>query len=586
MKKKIISTILAALIACGSLSLAACDRGENVEQIDKSKTQIYVSNFNGGFGSEWLDKIKTSFEEDYKDASFESGKKGVQVVIKKHKNLGSAMVGTLTDDSNYVFFLEDVPYGEMVYGNQILDITDVVNGTFDINTATGDNTIPDVTDKNIIGKFSDIQASSLAIESKYYAIPHYEGYYGFTYDADLFEKKHYYMGYDPDEYPNYDPANPDLNKVEFSTGFSINDGNLLSPGPDGIHGTYDDGLPVTYADFYKLCEQMTSDGVTPMIWSGQYGFYISNAINQLIADYNGYDNETLGYTFNGKSTKYVTGFDGNGNPIIGEKDITNANGYDYFKQAGHYYGLSFLEKLVDTDGFLYKDCFTGSFSHTDAQNNYLLSGKVNTMKPIAMLAEGIWWQNEASGQFSAMEKAYPNSGKTQRNLKFMPMPKATKADVGATTLLESQNSYMVIRKNVDEQYIPLCKLFVQYVNQTEKLQEFTLTSNTPKALKYEMTDTQMSQLTPFAKSIMEIKNAKNKSGVITTKVVYQLSTNPLYLNNKSKFKKYETLAYGTNTYPATAFNDTKSLTAKDYFNGLYDSWKGRWNSDFAAYLTK
>ena len=49
------------------LSLTGCrgsgpsDDGRE-EKIDKSRTQLYVSNFNGGYGDTWLKSLKTKFE--------------------------------------------------------------------------------------------------------------------------------------------------------------------------------------------------------------------------------------------------------------------------------------------------------------------------------------------------------------------------------------------------------------------------------------------------------------------------------------------------------------------------------------------
>lgn len=41
------------------------------EEVDTARTQLYVSNFNGGYGDEWLKTLKTRFEEFYKDTEFE-----------------------------------------------------------------------------------------------------------------------------------------------------------------------------------------------------------------------------------------------------------------------------------------------------------------------------------------------------------------------------------------------------------------------------------------------------------------------------------------------------------------------------------
>ena len=52
MKQKL-SMILALLIGLGSVALGACNRDGGVT-IDTSKTQLYVSYYNGGYGNEWL----------------------------------------------------------------------------------------------------------------------------------------------------------------------------------------------------------------------------------------------------------------------------------------------------------------------------------------------------------------------------------------------------------------------------------------------------------------------------------------------------------------------------------------------------
>ncbi len=570
--KRLLSTVLATSVILGCLVGTACGKGgvggdSGTEKVDTEKTQLLVSHFNGGFGDAWIREMKKQFEEKYASVSFEDGKTGVQVMITDHKNTATNKNFDISADDAYVFFNENVPYKNFADMNKLMDISDVVKGAFDINSVAGYENVPDIEDKNIIGKFTDIQKSALNLGTEtaeeYYAIPHYEGYYGFSYDAELFNKKGYYM------YANG------------TFGAKSNDSGL-STGPDGKTGTYDDGLPNTYKDFFNLCRVIATDGNVPMIFSGEYQFYITNAINALIADYNGYNNESLYYSFNGKTDLYVTGFDKDGVPVLGEKEITNANGYDVFRQAGYYYGFSFLHELINGNkgGYLYGDCFTDGFSHTSAQNSYIMSGR-NSQPDIAMLADGIWWQNEAAGTFKQMETGFENASRHERNFKFMPFPKATADKVGkGTTLLESQNSYIMLRKNMPEKYVPLAKLFVQFCNTTESMQMFTLLSDTPRALRYEMKDTQLEQLTPFGKSVFEMKSASD------TKIVYQLSTNELYADNSTAFKKDSALAYGMYEFASKAMSNDSSLTAKTYFNGLAKSWEDRWGDEFGAYIKK
>ena len=564
--KKILSTVLAASVVLSGTMFVGCGGAEVGEQVDESKTQIFVSHFNGGYGNVWINEMKAQFEEAYKSVSFEEGKTGVQVMITDHKNTATNKNFDIASDDAYVFFNENVPYNEFVSMNKIMDITDVVNGTFDINNVAGYENVPDIADKDIIGKFSSLQKTALnrGTESAaaYYAIPHYEGYYGFTYDAEMFDNNGYYM-YDDGQFGAY------------------SDSEGLSTGPDGLTGTYDDGMPNTYEDFFKLCDLIAGDGNVPIIFSGEYQFYITNVINALIADYNGLDEERLYYTFDGTTQSYVTGFEGD-TPVLGEKEITNENGYDVFRQAGYYYGFSFLYEMINqNDGaYLYDQCFTDGFSHTNTQNKYLLSGRTS-QADIAMIADGIWWTAEATGTFNTMTTNYPKSSAMERQFKFMPLPKATQEQVGeGRTLLESQNSYIMMRKGMPEKYVPLAKLFVQFCNTESSLKEFTLKSGLPRALSYELSDAELATLTPFAKSVFETKSDEN------TKIVYQLSDNALDSDNATKFKKDKALAYGSFEFASKAMFNDSTVTAKSYFEGLANSWKAKWSDEFSSYLSK
>ena len=69
-----------------------------------------------------------------------------------------------------------------------------------------------------------------------------------------------------------------------------------------------------------------------------------------------------------------------------------------------------------------------------------------------------------------------------------------------------------------------------------------------------------------------------------TKIVYQLSSNPLYASNMTRFKKHESLAYGSYAYASKAMDDNASITARSYFEGLANSWKNRWAEDFKDFL--
>ena len=78
LKKKLISNALCICALATSLApLSSCNRGGQYEEkVDKGKTQLYVSNYDGGFGSQWLMDLKKEFEATNANVSFESGKMG------------------------------------------------------------------------------------------------------------------------------------------------------------------------------------------------------------------------------------------------------------------------------------------------------------------------------------------------------------------------------------------------------------------------------------------------------------------------------------------------------------------------------
>lgn len=228
--KKIVSVALASIIGTSFVSICAgCSKSG--PKIDSSKTQLYVSNYNGGQGTAWLDAENSTddligrFEEAYKDVSFEEGKTGVQVLVVPTKTKGNTLISQMNGMGEEIFFQEDVPYGTAADAGKFLDITDVVN-----SVQAQDNV-----------SISETRLENLAVGGKYYAIPHYEIYDGITYDVDLFEDELLYFA---DERDNG------------NDGFLITKNDVRSKGPDGDYDTWDDGLPASVDEFFKLCDHI------------------------------------------------------------------------------------------------------------------------------------------------------------------------------------------------------------------------------------------------------------------------------------------------------------------------------------------
>lgn len=539
MLKKILSLVMAMMMV---VSVAACGReGEDNVEIDANKTQLYVANYDSGFGSVWLDKVMERFEEDYKDYEFEpgTGKKGVQFVLpKKDKTTyGKALLNDIGDSTYDVFFTEGVYYYNFVSENKLLDITDIVTEPL---TAYGET-------ESIEDKLGEDHKSFYKVNGeKYYALPHFEATTGIIYDIDLFETNEYFFAAD---------------KNNGNGGFTNKaSGEELSLGPDGKPNTDDDGLPATYDEFFALCDKMKSEGVTPICWNGLAVEYLTDFAKSLAADYDGKAETMLNFTFGGTANSIVTGFDSDGNPILSSREINPSNAYLLAQQAGKYYGLSFVERLISGKYFA-TGSFSGANSHTDNQGKYMRSKLDSTMQTIAMLIDGTWWENEATNAqtYDSLTREFGTRAKKEnRHFGFMPLPKATSDQVGDPwTVYELFQSASFINANVPQNRIKAAKMFLQYCHTQKSLVEFSVTTNTMKAFNYSL-DNDKDKLSNWGKSMYSLHS--------NAQWVTPYAQNEMYLHS-AEIKWESQIGDTPYNNPARDFYDY-SIKAKDWFEGM------------------
>lgn len=553
-----------AMIMCFS-TFAGCDSGGSgtgvgvEEKVDKTRTQLYIGNYNGGYGYEWLQALKVRFENFYENVSFEDGKTGVQVLIDNKKeeykyisNLGA----TIETSKNAIYFTEGLSYDQLLEKKWMLDISEIMSTPL---TEYGE-------DKSIYDKMSAQQKEYYVLNGECYAIPTYSAYFGTVYDIDLFEE---YLLYFADEADNG------------NDGFIISLEDTYSKGPDGQLGTNDDGLPATYEEFFKLCERMDDSGITPMIWSGQYmSSYMRQYANALMVDYAGMDDARLCLDFNGTSNTMVSGFDDDGNPILTTETITPATGYKVYQQAGWYHSLDFLERIMD-NGYYHSLSTNITLSHTNAQEEFLFSKYEYGSEPIGMLADGIWWESEATDAFDTVVSGYGSqAAKGTRRFGFMPSPKATADKVGTgVTLFDNLKATCFVNANVNAVMKDLAFKFLRFANTDESLVEFTTITNCPKALNYDMPETSLEKMTTFGRSVYEMKkDADIVYGYSSTQFGRAVGNDLLVgYNTKINALPYVDIAKVFKEYP--------KYTAKMWFEGMAinnsaESWEVAYGNMF------
>ena len=566
MKKNLV--MLLALIT--SFSAFGCGGARGGESVDKSKTQLNVATFAGGFGTSWMDAVEKRFEEKYANVSFEPGKTGVQIIAQPVRELTNEQLVLQIDGMDHeVFFTEAISYYELQSRGLLYDISEAVTKPLNWDFVTGTTDANDPETKSIQDKMTNsVHTEYFGANGQYYGLPFYEASYGIIYDIDLFEKNKLYFREDGQDF------------IRKST-------EKRSKGPDGQFGTSDDGLPATYDDFFKLCDYMVGMKITPITWNGVSPSYVNALVESLQADYEGEEQMRINYTASGTATNLIKEFDANGNPVLESAEITNENGYlTWTKQAGKYYGLKFVEEITKNTNYYDVGKVTSSgYMQTDAQNALIMDKFIQTKKPVAMLVDGSWWLNEAKSSFTAAEQKFgAEAGLQDRKFGFMPLPKATADKVGEKySVMEVNSATCFVRGSVDKKKDALIKEFIQFCHTEESLREFTSITYTTKPFAYEMTEEQVDAMPYWGQEMYRL----HTEGAYMS----NYSTSPIYKKNATKFtqiwqgamfkSQVDTKSHTVVTNAMIPLGNNKTLSAREYFEGLEKGITASdWRNDF------
>ena len=530
--KKIVKNLLSvSLAAMLCIPVTGCGTKETGRKVDDTKAQLYVSNFNGGVGTDWLYTAIDRFEKDYATEVFVPGKVGVQVHVVKHKSGVDGLAGQIKTAKPDIYFLEGVNYYDCISRGLFMDITDVVTKPL---TEFGETS-------SIEDKLYDDQVDFWKTsQGKYYAVPHAQSPTMITYDADLFDRLGLYFGAD--------------GKI----GKKSTDKNL-SAGPDNNPGTYDDGLPATYEDFYTLCKKMKQRGVSPMIWSGQYAFYVTRFAKQLRVDFEGAEEAMNAYNFKGTATKLVDSISADGKITYKDPvDISETNGYQVYSSASYYHTFDFLKNIYD-GGYYDSKAFNENTSHRGAQDLFLKSSFRSDAKDIGMIIEGLYWVNEAASTFREMENQ-KGASLQERNLRVMPLPKATPDEVGKeTTIVDSLNQMAFIANKSDrsEAQTELAKTFLRYLSTQESLEEFLTETGLPRNYDIDYSNVYDS-LCPYSQSVIDLISNCNYIMPASDSMVFQKNYLALFKDNELGTKRGDD--------PMILIKDNPKMTALELFN--------------------
>ena len=509
MKKRMKQVAASVMALVSLLATAACNvgGGEVVgPQIDDSKTQIYVSGYNGGNGVVWLEK--TAAEWNATNDKYE-----LVVVPNKDSSSIKNEVMTGSGAQKYSIYFSGVSdFQTLIYGNYLEDLSDLLDEEVD---GAGKGTVEDKI--GVDDTYYDTWKQMATKNGEgMYMLPLSDNFGLMVFDFDAFLEKGFMIYADgsdasvlaalQEQGVSYEKDGSTLYLKEAYTGttkyfnYEVGDA-ILSCGKDGKYGTYDDGQPVTEAEFDSLINKIKIDGDNSkaFLWTSKYPDYTDMIINSAMVQYIGVEEEQTYYRYEGPMT------------INGQTEtIDLATGYKVFANDGIKKGVEFAQKYLNNTATAYSESLTGDISHTDAQSYLLYSyqAEAENLEYAHILVEGEWFENEAKPSFKEIERDGRGFGKREYRMLLLPNFEGQKGIDGngkGSVVSCLNNGAIMVPKESDTDKLNAIKSFILYFLKTENLQRYTVESGSMAAYRYELTDEQYEALSPFSKNCIQMR---------------------------------------------------------------------------------
>lgn len=562
--KKILSLVVTFCIAV--TAFAGC--GDVVENIDSDKTQIWVSVYDGGYGTSWLNYVKADFEADYPD---------YQVIIRgTHDEDLSPGNNNLNYD--VYFTTTNLAYHSLVAKDIFADLSSIYETTLENETAS------------VKDKVNDYQLIKEALsypgKNGVYAVPFTSSFTGFVYDHDLF-KEHINDGWlfkapvsektnveadgitcreEGDKLIFISSSDTDCHYVEGDV--------ILRAGKDKVYGTYDDGQPETLTEWNNVMALIRLDttGAKPITFSDSYAYeYTRHIVEAVFAQYEGVENYNIFNTFDG-TYKHNTGDAG----MI----ITPQTGYKVYQMEGVNKALQFYyDNVCNSDMTTVAD----DSSHTDAQNKFLLWDFRTAKEPgAAMLIEGVWWEYEAKATFDSLGGDYAYGTRDYRYMLYPDIEGQNGIDGnGHGSVFAVQDvGLTLVANNNDSNFVDVCKKFVEYSLKDDALRHFTVTTGAVRPFKYTLLPENLAQMTRFQKTVFEITQDKQNIQIVSP--VLQIYRTPLGFGTElssNRFSAKINSAAGSVVYtaPSALRNKQRIQSLEQWITGMNDYYTSSWS---------
>ena len=489
------SAFIFSSVACG---------GDVVDVIDANKTQIYVAVYNGGTGVDWIKDLAKEWNKT--NDKFE-----VVVNGKEKFNVETAigeMQSGLSATSNTMFYCVTPAWNTAINQGLLEDLSDVLEMKPDGDSG---KTVREKLGNDEISKEKWLNQQKDFYGNGCYALPYADSFSGFVFDYQRFAEAGWLI---PAALSDKAAAENDgivtavdgnyLKVVSSSSSYYKTGDRLMRAGKDGKFGTYDDGQPITVEEWDTMINKIVVVSQRKaFMWTGQYSAYLDSMFWSVLSQIGGYNGMTAIQRADSNGEQILLS---NGNSAV----ITPQNGYLAYNSDALKRTLEFIEDNCVPAENINSKSLSGTFSHTDAQNAFLLGYLNERANPeTAMLMEGTWWENEARSFFISLENSGENGrGYGQRDYRFMLFPTfdgqvndkscLTDIDCGSVAIAKLSDSA------ADKAKTAATKDFLAFTLKEENLRKFTVRTGVVRMYDYELTESDKANMTPFARCVYDI----------------------------------------------------------------------------------
>ena len=470
-------------------------------------TQLSIHYYNGGLGSDWINESIADFEEMFKDTSFEAGKTGVKILLTADKSMDELATSISTGaDKADILYTSESGVVELLNTEGILyDTTEMV--TEKVYNADGEVTL------NAAGDGFEIVEDGESMYDRMH--PYYQEAYNLagtqwaTNDGDIsfsllpYEDTVAGIILDYDLYEELYNKYYNAGQIGEMTGYKYEGDSVAMPG--------------TWDEFFDLLSAMRT------IDAGRYSgfmysvdYYTPSIESAVIADVDGTDEgvaDPTQYSGYRMYTTYTGTYDFGGE--LGVQTITPDNAYLLTQTDGYRQMVEVAVRLFEhgsNGSENYDNGVMNNPTYSTAQANFVMS-KISTTAPrILAIMEGDWFENEARATFNSMGVTNAENAYGKRRFRLMPVPHATAEEVadGKTYKVGGFSSGYPIILNAktlegNEAKEKVTKLWIQFTHSDSQMNVFTKWSGSVRPYLYDVTEDTESQMTPFAKSILELQ---------------------------------------------------------------------------------